>query len=207
METAKIIPNGDGSAGGTLLQMTDIYRALARVDEIAIINGAKAPELIACFTRAYAALTDHLAVISTQVVKAKNAVAKRTAIVILDEVPRILREKGVLSGKNTSGSADQRQAVLDVDVEYQQVRDLLQHLEAHYKLMEGKQTDIEMMYLATRKIIGENSYGSRSFGSNFPGVDEGILGPRPAERAAPIVPAQKEMAPQGVRASFGKVRD
>ncbi len=213
MHTELKVPDGDGGGRFTLLPMSAIYRAEARIEEIAIINTAKAPELIVCFTRAYATLTDHLAVISTQVVKAQNTVAKRSAIVLLDEVPRILREKGVLSARSPGGSEDQRTAVLEMDPEYQVARDRLQELEAYYALVEGKQDNIERAYLAVRKIIGENSYGSRSFGTNFPagivatGSDHvevsGLIG----SAGTPITPKQKSDAPQGVRASFGKPRD
>lgn len=172
MNTNLSIPNGDGVGNPIELSMGSIRRAIERLEEVAIINDHKAPELISCFIKAYADLTDHISRVSSEVVKAKNAVAKRTAIVTLDESPRILREKGLISGRSPAGSEDQRRAVLEVDEEFLKTRDRLQELEAYAELLEGKRDSIERAYLAVRKIIGESfQFRNQRLGSSLPNVD------------------------------------
>jgi len=202
------LPDGTGGINVIELPMAEVYRAVSRIDEIAIVNQHKAPELIACFARAFATLTDYIAVASGQVVKAKNALSRRTAIVLLDEVPRVLREKGLLSTRSPSGSEDQRNAVLEMDAEFIVARDRVQQLEAYYELLRGKQKDIEQAYLAVRKIIGD-SYSVRNLGSSY---QEQRPEPRaamiPADNERPcLAPVPEKPAPSGLRASFGRARE
>lgn len=214
MTTTLQVPAGDGGPGFELA-MEKIYRAQQRLDEIAIVNDHKAPELISCFARAYADLTDYISRVTSEVVKAQNAVATRKATVLLDEAPRVLREKGVLSSRSPGGSEDQRQAVLDLDVVYCTLRDRLQQLEAYVALLKGKQKDIENGYLAVRKMFGE-SYSMRSsrLGSSMP-PESATFHHFPEAQAAPSslprqpakVATEDVVSTDDVRAQFGKVRD
>lgn len=204
MNTSLQIPSGEGGEGFIELKMSDIYRAMDRIEEISIVNDHKAPELISCFVRAYTSLTDHLSQVSAEVVKAKNALSTRTAIVILDEAPRILREKGVASSRSPGGSEDQRNAVLEIDAGFQKARDRLQQLQAFYELLEGKRDSIEKAYMAVRKIIGENfQFKNNRLGSSMPDTNY--------QRSFIPVPARPDPQPSvreldaEVEQSLGKV--
>ncbi len=213
-KTTFLVPLGDGTEGKVCLQMGDVYQAERRHEEIAVINSHKAPELITCFIRAYAILGDYVHQVTTQLVKAENSLAKRKAIVLLDIVPQVLKDKGL------KGSEDLRTAVLDTDPAYEQARDLVQQLEAWQELLRGKQKNIENCYLAVRKIIGD-SYNNRNQNTGFnPGyraAEETVETPvRPSlEPGSIVVNVETTSVPAGhtrhvdgsVRAAFGKVRD
>lgn len=208
MNTAMKIPDGSGGDSITELTMSEVYRALSRIEEIAIINAHKAPELLSCFARAFATLTDHLSVVSSHVVKATNALNKIKSIIILDRVPAVLREKGMARASNPGGSEDQRNAVLEMDVDFQRARDRLQELEAYYELLKGKQKDVENAYLGVRKIIGGDSYQGRNpnLGSSMP-ANYAPLPPIPGGvvQQSPRSPSTPQA--QGLRANFGTVKD
>lgn len=211
MTTTLKVPGGDGGPGFDL-SMEFVYRAQARLDEIAIVNDHKAPELIACFARAYATLTDYISRVGGEVVKAKNAVAARTAIVTLDEAPRILKEKGLISGRSPSGSEDQRIAVLELDTQYVALRDRLQELEAYAALLKGKQGDIENGYLAVRKMFGESyQMRNRNLDSTMPTrpVEMDMLKKFPGTTTPPVVAKPQPVLSEvdALRAQFGRSRD
>jgi hypothetical protein len=168
MSTFLKIPKHDRS-GNIDLNMDSIYVAERRIDEIAIANTHKAPELAACFTKAFSLLVDHLAVISKEKVKAENAVGIAKAIVVLDRAPEVLKAKGLVSAKNPAGSEDLRNSVLLLDVDYQQALETYQELEAYYQLIKNKKDTIDKAYMAVRKLMGEierldNSH--TAFGAN-----------------------------------------
>lgn len=210
MDTSIQLPSGEGGESTQSLSMEAVYTALARIEEIAIVNAHKAPELCACFARAYATLTDHLSRISAEVVKAKNRLAERVAIVTIDEAPRILREKGLISARSPGGSEDLRKAVLEQDAEYKLRRDRLQELEAYYELLSGKQDSAEQAYLAVRKMMGDSlGYQGRNMrlGSSMPTEqDEPVRVPdATAHSMRPFTVKNPESS--DLRSQFGKARD
>lgn len=135
--------------------MEPVYRAERRIDEIAITNVHKAPELSSCFLKAFSVLVDHLNVINKELVKAENAVSMAKAVVMLDRAPEILKAKGLVSSKSPSGSEDLRNAVLVLDKDYQFALDVYQELEAYYELIKTKKDTMDKAYMAVRKIMGE----------------------------------------------------
>lgn len=213
MDTSIQLPSGDGGDQTIELQMGAVYNALSRIEEIAIVNSHKAPELCACFARAYATLTEHLARISSEVVKAKNALQLRVAVVTIDEAPRILREKGLISARSPGGSEDLRKAVLEKDVEYQQRRNRLQELEAYHELISGKQESAEQAYLAVRKLMGADiGYQGRNMrlGSSIPGVNDEYVRAEEERVSSPAHQAavnKVESSERSLRSQFGKPRD
>lgn len=171
MDTNIQLPSGDGGDATIELQMDPVHRALARIEEIAIVNAHKAPELCSCFARAFATVTDHMSRVTSEIVKAKNRLSNRVAVVTLDEAPRILREKGLISARSPGGSEDLRKSVLEVDPEYIVCRNRLQELEAYEELLKGKQECSEQGYLACRKLMGDSiGFQGRSqrLGSSMP---------------------------------------
>lgn len=154
MSTFLQIPKHSGQ-GKIDLNMDLIYAAERRIDEIAIVNTYKAPELASCFTKAFSLLVDYLSVISKEKVKAENAVGIARAIVMLDRAPEVLKAKGLVSAKNPAGSEDLRNSVLLLDLDYQKALDIFQELEAYYQLIKNKKETIDKAYMAVRKIMGE----------------------------------------------------
>ncbi len=203
------------------LEMTDILYAEGRIDEIAIVNTQKAPELMSCFVKAYTRCTEYLTNISAEAVKARNAVDFRRAEIILEEVPRILKEKGLLTGKTTGGNEDQRNAVMAMDKKYIELRDQLERIEMYVELFKGKQKSIEMQYMAVRKILGagidfRNPNLGSSWGNNITPDNTHII--NPSLPYTPFIIKIGDEPPQTttgsaipttnpLRAGFGKSKD
>lgn len=162
MTTTLEIPSSD--LNRTLqLNMHEIYAAEGRVDEIAIVNTHKAPELMTCFIKAYNWTVEHVTNITAEAVKAENAANFRKAEIILEEVPRVLREKGI-TGKSNE---DYRNAVIAMDKKYIELRDRAEHIEMYKQLFKGKLQSMENAYMAVRKIFGSSmDFGNRNLGSN-----------------------------------------
>ena len=156
-QTTILVVSGDGAAK-IELNMNCIYEAENRVHELSVINSHKAPELISCFLRGFAALSDHIARISEQLVKAENILAKRKAVIVIDVAPSFFKERGL------RGTEDQRESLLEMDEEWTKARDVVQQLEAWRELLCNKSKSIEMAYLAARKVIGDSYHQSQNTG-------------------------------------------
>lgn len=139
------------------LAFARIYKAESRIEEVAVVNAHKAPELLACFNMAFLELKEHLVKLQLLKVDALKAANKRRSVVILDEVPRILREKGISSSRSPGGSEDQRQAILDQDEEYLKAKDRVDLLEAMEELLEGKVEGMEWAFTSVKKVLGNDN--------------------------------------------------
>jgi hypothetical protein len=198
--------------------MDRIYQAERRNDEIAIANEHKAPELMAFFNRAYIDATDYSNALAAEVMRAKKLAERRKSSVILDEVPRILREKGLVpeGSSKISGTVLQQEAILTQDVEYQAAVDLVDGLNHYKDLMDRKMKTIENMYLGVRKMIGGDrmQWVGRGTSAGAPVLEDetsksvrehaAAWAPK-GESASPLPPLPPQ--PRTLRSSFGSPRD
>lgn len=148
-----IVPNTNGETR-LVLDMRVVYEAERRNDDISITNEHKAPELMAFFNKAYAAAGNYLNRINMEIVRAQKVANVRRAVVVLDEVPKILIAKGLATGSRPSGTDALREAILDLDEKYQNALDLVDQLRAYSAIMKTKLEHIQQSYLGVRKIIG-----------------------------------------------------
>lgn len=195
------------------LNMARIYQAEHRVDEIAITNEHKAPELMAFFNRAYIDATDFANRLETEILRAQKVAEVRKAKVILDEVPRILKEKGLVAegSARVGGTLVQQESILAQDDEYQAAVDRVNELSAFKDLMDRKMKVIEMAYLGVRKIIGGDrmqwmpnkslNHGSGQTEDVQHYRSSGLVVPNPSPLGV-----QTEQ-PRGPRSFFGSPRD
>lgn len=200
--------------------MDRIYLAERRVDEIAIANEHKAPELMAFFNRAYIDATDYSNALAAEIVRAQKMAERRKSTVILDEVPKVLKARGLVAegSSKVSGTVLQQEAVLTQDVEYQAAVDLVDGLEHYKDLMDRKMKVLEMGYLGVRKVIGGDRMQwlprNTSAGAEVPeGVEVHTWSSSQVPPVTPYVtPATTLMPsdppqPSGLRSSFGSPRD
>lgn len=152
-----VVPRGNGT-GGIVLDMTNVYIAEGRIQEVAFVTPHKAPELLSTFNVTFLELTRHITKLDYERNVAKRVANKMRAIILLDRVPAILKERGLATAKSPAGSEDLRQAILDIDEPYQTACDRVDQITAIMKLLQGKLTSIEMAYTSVKKIIGENAY-------------------------------------------------
>jgi hypothetical protein len=148
------------------LPLKEIFHAEERVKEVAFVNAHKAPELLACFNIAYLDINDHLSRLELALHMVQKAAKERAAIVILDEVPRILKEKGISTARSPGGSEDQREAILAQDAVYSACVDRVEQVKAMLTLMKGKKEAIVMAYNSVKKILGGEQHGSPDLTQN-----------------------------------------
>lgn len=144
--------------GYVALNMTNIYRAEERIQEIAFVTQHKAPELLAMFNMVFLELTRHITRVKYEKVEAEKAAERVRAVILLDKVPGILEAKGLTSARSPAGSEDLRNAILSVDPEYSAAVDKCDQVNAVLGLLEGKLKGIEWAYSSVKKILGENAY-------------------------------------------------
>lgn len=178
-DSLKVV-RGKPNSGILSISLEDFRRAEERIPEIASITPHKAPELLALFNRTYLELDKIVKQIELEVHTAKQHQSTIKATVILDRAEEYFKEKGI------KGSADLRQALVDLDPDYQKATERLNALEAAREFLKGKQKGIEMAFGSVRKIIGESVYNHRN--TNLNGTVD-----------------YEQQVGQDVRTNFGKV--
>ncbi len=145
------------------INMTEICYAESRIDEIATVNTHKAPELMACYIKAYTWCTEHITNITSEMIKAETAADFRKAEIILEEVPRVLKEKGI-TGKSNE---DYRNAVIAMDKKHIELRDRANRLAMYQDMFKGKLASLDRSYMAIRKVFGTGmDFRNPNLGSN-----------------------------------------
>ena len=164
-----------------VIDLTVVYEIENRIQEVAFVTAAKAPELLARFNEAYLYVHKHISLLEYELVRAECAADKLRAVILLDKVPQILEAKGLTSGRSKAGSEDLRNAVLAQDAEYQEALDQAQQIRCIIELLKGKMKGFEMGYTSVKKILGESPYGmlSRSVGSGTGEAPAGGTNPDP----------------------------
>jgi hypothetical protein len=146
------LPNAATGEGSFVLDLSEVHRLEARKVEVASVTKFKAPELMQQMERGYYVVSTKLMpLVAFQLSQAEQALDARKAVVMLDEAPRILREKGLVTSRNPSGSADQRESVLALDKEYAQLKNTAEMIKAVYELLKGKRHGFEMSFRAIQK--------------------------------------------------------
>ncbi len=137
-------------------EMVEIYRAERRIDEVAIVNAVRAPELLKTFNKAYLDLRKYISLLEYEHAIAEEQQSEVKGLIVLNDAPRILREKNLVSEKNPSGSVDQREAVVALDPRYKQITELVINLKCYLSLFNGKKDAIEKAYTAVKRILPDN---------------------------------------------------
>ena len=148
-QTSFIIPAGDPGLPALRLEMTEIFYAEQRIAEVAFVNEHKAPELLSTFNQAYLSLVKMRALLEMEAGAAQSHLNRRRSEVILEVATEVLKKKGLATSK------DLREAVVDGDIQYQELQGRLQAIEVHLEWIKGKTKGIEMAYTSVKKILGD----------------------------------------------------
>lgn len=143
---------------GTVYDLTEVNKALARLPEISHVTQTTAPELLMSFNRAYLEAEQISAGVELNLSMASRDLDKVHSIVLLDKVPEYLKSKGMSTAKSPMGSEDIRKAIIDADPEYQRACDALDQLKAVSKLIKSKAKGLEMAYSTVKRLVSEGSY-------------------------------------------------
>lgn len=151
-----VCPRGNSNGNPILINIKEILRLESRTDEIQSLTPQKAGELMAVFIRAWRDLHKDVMVLTKERDDAERNCNKVRGRVILDEVPRILKERGLASSRSPSGSEDLREAILSQDESYQEASEKLQYITCVLELLKGKMRSFQMAYEAAKNILKEN---------------------------------------------------
>jgi hypothetical protein len=113
---------------------------------------------MSAFTRAFSNLVGMISSVQLQLELAKKHSNEVRAVILLDKMSDILKAKGLATSTRPTGSEDFRQAVLDLDPEYQACLEKVLTLKSVLALLEGKQQAFDKAYTATKKIYGDGAY-------------------------------------------------
>ena len=135
--------------GGEEFDLTLVHATEARIPEIAYVTPTKAPELLSVLSRACFTLGRALPVVYLGLQKAKQRVANRKAVLVIDVIP------GILAEKKLSSNAETRQALMDLDPEYQKAVEAELEYAACVMYVRRKIEDMENALNSVKKILGE----------------------------------------------------
>lgn len=155
--TELIIPAGNPELPDKHIDMVNLYQLEARKQEVAIVNKAKAPELMRAYEQGYGIAARAMVGVRLEINKAKESLDKRKAVVMLDVAPTLLKEKGLTTKAAPAGSLELREAVLSNDEIYLVLLDRVNRLEAAYELLKVKAKGFEMAFQSVRKIYDDLS--------------------------------------------------
>lgn len=130
------------------IDLVPILKAEARLREVAFVTGMKAPELLTALNAAWLRVSNTAVGVEYQLTRAKEAVAKRQAVVLLEVVPAYLE-----SHKGVGSNPETRQALLTQDVELVRLRDRQEQVEAILKLLRIKAQGFENGFTAVKRIL------------------------------------------------------
>lgn len=132
---------GLGRCSSLSLGISKWTESKKRLFEAKTVNPSNYSDLEYCFNEAYREMKNNLSKISYAIAMAKQNIEDIKADIILDEIPKIMEEKGL---RKSSNNADLRNAVFARSEKYREANEHLANLQAlemffegHIKLMEN----------------------------------------------------------------------
>ncbi len=156
-------PRGTPGEEAIQIHLGKILEAEARQMEVAIVTPDKAPELLQAFNKAWTDLHKMMTLLSYEQTVAEKNANKRRAVVLLEVAPAALEAKGLGSSK------DLRDAILDLDVEYQDAVERVDQIECVVEYIKGKLKSFENSFSSVKKIMQEDAYNMLSGKQDVPG--------------------------------------
>jgi len=154
--TELVCPAGRKDSGPLIVDLGAILTAEARQAEIAFVTPQKAPELLREFNEAWRNLHKLTVQLAAEKLAAERQTANRRAVLLVDTVPSILKEKHL-----TSNDAN-RDAIITLDAEYQALLETEDQLTAIVAYLRGKLTSFENAFSAVKKIMSEDTYNMQA---------------------------------------------
>ncbi len=160
-ERALVLTCPRGTDDGEInLPIASVLRAEARQAEVALVNKLTAPELLTAMNRAWLDVSQMAIAVTSHLNAAQKRVDKRKAIILLDEVPKLMEQKGI-----AKANEDVRQAALTLDEEYQLLVDRTQRIEAVLELLKLKARAFENAFTSVKRILGSSALTDRPAGT------------------------------------------
>lgn len=141
-----------------IIELKKVAVREARLAEVQFVKPGTAPELLAEYNEGFLEINDYLGVLRSELINSESELGRIRSKIILDEIPKILKERGLSSPRSPLGSEDLRNAILDGNDEYVEVRDRCHQIECVIELLKGKQKAFENAFTSIKKIMGEDAY-------------------------------------------------
>jgi hypothetical protein len=130
-----VVPRGTPDLKPMLLDMTDIYRAEDRLEEVKVVNPLTAPELRAFFNQTSNTATKYIAWIKYEILQANKNYKLAKAEVILDKSIELFKKYKETGMKYNE---DFREAIIAKDPACNELQEKINMLEAAKALLEAK---------------------------------------------------------------------
>lgn len=184
----------DTTGGTSSVDLADLLEGERRQAEIAFVTPMKAPELLRAFSSAWRSGHDAMLSVNSMLLKAQQQLAHRRATIVLDVAPEDLKKRGL------SSNDENRSAVIELDVEHQRCKEIVDELAAALEHVKGKLRTLERDHSSVKAIVNDGAYhGSIRMASN-PNLSGGVRG-ADVERAPEYRPATSAST---TKPGFGK---
>jgi len=159
-----LIPAGDGSSAPLQLDLVKVAHAKGRLHEVEGVNMAKAPELLATYNDCWLDLSKAVALLTSEKLKAEDAVRRARAMAVLSYTDEHVKSKGF-----AKSSADLRESMVELDDGVCSSRDRLLNIKLVLDYLNDLRQGFENAYTAVKKLIS----GPQPFAGNpsSPGED------------------------------------
>jgi hypothetical protein len=151
-----ICPRANTSVDAITIDLKKILEAEARMIEVQAVTPSKAGELCTAFTISWRDLHRNICQLETERVEAQKIVDRRRAVVFLEVVPEYLKKNGLYSAKSPTGNEEIRNAILNLDTDFQAAQDVVDQITAVIELLKGKLKAFEMSFTTVKKIMGSS---------------------------------------------------
>lgn len=158
--TELVCPRGKDGDTAMVIDLKALLASETRQEEVAFVTPQKAPELLAEFNRSWRDIHKLVIQLSSELLQAQKAVQRRKAILLLEEVPKVLKSKGL-----TTNDAN-RDAIITLDDQFDRLQDKADQIKAVVEYLKGKLKTFENAYSSVKKIMGEDAYSMLARGSN-----------------------------------------
>ena len=149
--TELVVPAGKQGDSPKIIDLAAILRAEQRQEEVAFVTSQKAPELLREFNIAWRDLHKVVVMLASEQLAAERVLARRKAVLILEVVPAVLKSKGLSSNEGT------RDAVIELDLEYQELQEVVDQIDGVVRYLKGKLESFENAFSSVKKVMGEDT--------------------------------------------------
>ena len=197
-------PNGSEFS----VDMTELRRLEARQAAATSVGRMEILAVMADMKDGYQQAGELRATIGLELDRAKTATNTRSAVVRLDLVQDVLKQKNLWTARNPGGSAEQREDVLATDKEYLALQDYVSQLAAARELLHVKMEAFRMTYSTVKRNFDDQLTGMLP--KNYNGGPQ--VEPRPARDYLPrsdtaVNTLPLSMPPQEASVAAGQIQE
>jgi hypothetical protein len=174
-DKALVVPRGSGNGKPLVFNLTGVFKAESRLIELQAVTRLKAGELTHAFLTAWRDASTYCKEVKAEFVRGKRAVREARAVVVLDRVQDVLKDKGLSSARSPAGSEDLRDSVVALDKDYQAAAERLEEIEAAMDYLEIKAETFKMAYFSVDKLLDPSDKTKREFSGGAGTDDPGAL--------------------------------